>query len=81
MARILDTDYMEQYRLALKAVIQHSGNAYAINYARAGYGMTAGHEVHAQCLYVLSNLAQWRGKEARAAKEILQDIARRSERC
>jgi hypothetical protein len=50
---------------------------YAKSYADAGLagkGMTL-EELKVQCLYVLNNLQQWRGEEAREAKRLLKDYA------
>lgn len=44
---------------------------YAISYARAAARMV-GEELRAQVPYVLSNLQNWRGEEAREAKRILR---------
>ena len=44
---------------------------YAQSYAQAGLGMT-GHELKVQVLYVLNNLAYWKGERARAAKAYLK---------
>jgi hypothetical protein len=51
--------------------VEHYGTTlnYAVNYCKAACGMT-GEELRVQCLYILSNLSQWRhpkAKEVRAA--------------
>ena len=61
---------------ALKVIVKNSHLKplnYAINYAKAGIGMT-GHELHVQCLYVLSNLQYWRGAEAKHTRQLLKDF-------
>ena len=44
---------------------------YAVNYARAGLGMT-GQEAKIQCLYILNNMTAWRGETAKAVRESLK---------
>ena len=67
-----------EYETALQKVINAAAFAkpgaliqYAASYASAGKGMT-GYERHVQCLYILNNLSQWRGEEAKAVKEALK---------
>lgn len=44
---------------------------YAASYARAGIGMT-GEKARVQALYILSNLAYWRGEKAKEVKAALK---------
>lgn len=44
---------------------------YAVNYARAGLGMT-GQEAKVQALYILYNMTYWRGETAKAVRESLK---------
>ena len=48
---------------------------YAVNYARAGLAMT-GHELKVQCLYVLNNIAHWRGETAKEVRNILKEFTK-----
>lgn len=45
---------------------------YATNYLRVLTAMDDNHEAYVQSLYVLSNLATWRGEPARALKAELK---------
>jgi hypothetical protein len=57
-----------------QAIIAAKGpNDYAKAYARAGLGMT-GEEARVQALYIRSNLATWRGEEARKVKAELDRL-------
>lgn len=61
---------------ALKVIVKNShlkALNYAVNYAKAGIGMT-GHELHVQCLYVLTNISYWRGAEAKHTRKLLKDF-------
>ena len=44
---------------------------YAVNYAKYGLRMT-GDELKTQCLYVLNNMAYWRGAEAKFVRTTLK---------
>jgi hypothetical protein len=52
-------------------------NGYAVTYAKAGLRLTGREEQRVQCLYILSNLASWRGSEARLVKEELKKLSNR----
>ena len=46
---------------------------YAVNYARAGIGMT-GREARTQALYILGNITHWRGDEAKQVRASLKHL-------
>jgi len=48
---------------------------YAKSYAHAGISMTDRKMIAVQALYILSNLAGWRGDEARMVKATLKQFA------
>lgn len=48
---------------------------YAATYARAGLPMTDRHEIAVQSMYILNNLAAWRGDDARTTKATLKQFA------
>lgn len=48
---------------------------YAVNYARAGIGMT-GEEARVQALYILGNITHWRGDEAKAVRAALKKFSK-----
>lgn len=70
---------VEDVRQALNRVMEAPDTgftAYAQTYAMAGLQMNmTGEELRVQLLYVLSNLQQWRGEEARATKQVLKSFA------
>lgn len=45
---------------------------YAVNYANAGLYMTCPHEHRVQALYILNNIQQWRGDDAKAVRASLK---------
>jgi hypothetical protein len=48
---------------------------YAINYARAGMGMS-GADARVQALYILNNMSRWRGPQAKLVRESLRVISK-----
>lgn len=46
---------------------------WAVNYARAGIGMT-GRDARTQALYILSNITHWRGDEAKQVRASLKAL-------
>ena len=64
---------------AISAVINESGNPYAVSYAKAlplaaqQYGERG---IKYQIGYILSNLGGWRGERARQAKTALKERAK-----
>ena len=70
---------IEEVRQALDKVMKAPDTgytAYAQSYANAALQMEMiGEELRVQILYVLNNLQQWRGEEARATKQVLKSFA------
>jgi hypothetical protein len=59
---------------ALLVLIQHQEDPalqWCVNYAKYGLACT-GEELNVQLLYVLNNVAQWKGADARACKIVLR---------
>jgi hypothetical protein len=48
---------------------------YAASYAYAGKRMTDREEIRVQALYILGNIAQWRGDEAKMVRDTLKQFA------
>lgn len=62
-------------REALQAIVDHAEEPalnYAVNYAQYGVGLDDSEELRVQCLYVLNNLAYWRGDVAHEVRETLK---------
>jgi len=64
------TDYI----IACRRVLDHCPNPYAKAYASAGL-MLYDHEIPAQCLYILSNLGNWRGEMAKECRATFRRYA------
>jgi hypothetical protein len=47
---------------------------YCMGYAQAGLNMNDPAEIHAQALYMLSNMSYWRGEMAKTVKSSLKEI-------
>ncbi len=61
-----------------RAIVRNKSVAalnYAVNYAKAGIGMT-GREQQVQALYILNNIGNWRGEEAKAVRNALKGYAK-----
>lgn len=69
-AKVAQYSYDECLSLIIKNRNEKALN-YAVNYARAGQGMT-GQEAKVQCLYILNNMTAWRGETAKAVRESLK---------
>lgn len=67
---------MEKFYAACRMVLKSAKDPYAKAYADAGLGLSGAEEIQVQCLYILNNLASWRGDEARATKEIFRAISK-----
>ena len=48
---------------------------YAVAYAEYGMSVTDPHEQKVQALYILNNIANWRGPEAAAVRIALKQVA------
>lgn len=62
---------------ALQMIVDNSKEKslmWAVNYAKAGLCMTDGRELHVQCLYVLNNMQNWRGEQAKQVRSILKSF-------
>lgn len=62
---------LSDFHTACRKVIAARNNpavSYAVGYAEAGLGMTDQESCRVQCLYILNNIAGWRGEEAKAAR-------------
>ena len=65
---------------ALQAISDHAGEKalnYAVNYARYGLGIDDAHELKVQCLYVLGNMAAWRGDLAKEVRATLKEYTKK----
>jgi hypothetical protein len=63
---------------ALRKIVENSGVRalnYAVNYAKYGLSVFNPDELKTQCLYVLNNMANWRGDEAKAVRITLKAFA------
>ena len=47
---------------------------YAVNYAKAGLGMTACELCRVQAMYIVSNITHWRGDMAKKDRVTLKDL-------
>lgn len=72
-----ETDWTNYYH-AMRMVCENSNNNYAKAYAKVGLDLAQHSFAVAQCLYVLSNLAHWRGEQAKATKAVLRDLAKKN---
>ena len=68
-------------KAALEAIVKHQDEKalnWAVNYASAGISMT-GEELRVQCLYVLNNIANWRGGASGAVRKTLKEFTKNKE--
>lgn len=67
-----------QFYEACRAIIaepKDPGNMpYAKTYAKAGLQLTDNKDIKVQCLYIVSNLSHWRGKEAKTIRTLLKKL-------
>lgn len=61
-------DRLFSFRKCCRAVLNNAKDEYAKSYANAGLQLQDHEEVEWQIAYILNNLGQWRGDEARAVK-------------
>ena len=47
---------------------------YAVNYAKAGKRMVLSHEIKVQALYILNNITNWRGPNAKEVRAALKKV-------
>lgn len=71
-----DGHKFSQFRDACRSVLANCKDEYAKAYARAGIELANDAEaMQVQALYILSNVAYWRGDAARGVKRTLNDMA------
>lgn len=67
---------MKEFHDACRTVLRSASDGYAKAYANAGLNMYDREAIRVQCLYILGNLGQWRGDEARATKAIFKKFSK-----
>lgn len=66
-------DRLEFYTTC-KLIANYCPNAYAVAYAKAGLALQGTDAIRCQCLYILSNMASWRGPVASQCRVALKRI-------
>ena len=69
----------EQVHDALKTIMDNQTSKalnYAVVYAAVGVHMI-GEDLCLQCLYILSNMAHWRGEDATKVRQVLKAYTKR----
>lgn len=70
-----------QVHKALGVILDNQGAKalnWCVEYARQGLSMS-GEELRVQCLYVLNNMAYWRGHEAKVVRAVLKEYVKEGE--
>ncbi len=70
----------KQIHEALKVIVasQTKATDWAVNYAKAGLDMH-GEDLRLQCVYILGNIVNWRGEDAKQVRTLLKDFVNRVE--
>ena len=67
----------EKFRECCLIIINNSEKRalkWCVNYAQAGLNLHTNNEIHTQILYILSNMQQWRGEEAKQVRSTLKEL-------
>lgn len=70
-----DTMTNDDFYAACRTVLRSAKDGYAKAYANAGLGLSDEGAISVQCLYILNNLGDWRGEEARATKLVFKQFS------
>lgn len=70
---------LERFHSACNDVVQAADSSkavrYAVGYASHGMRISDDESIRVQCLYILNNIAHWRGDTAKRARAIFKEFA------
>jgi hypothetical protein len=67
---------VKMFHDACRTVLREAKDPYAKSYAQAGLTLASADAIKTQCLYIMSNLATWRGDEARKTKAVFVALSK-----
>ena len=72
-----DYNELQKFHGVCRTIIEHSDAKalnYAVNYAKAGLGMTNANACRVQSMYIKSNMTHWRGDIAKGCRQVLTEL-------
>lgn len=73
----MTTPITRSFHYTCRAILaSEKANGYAKSYAKAGLGLYDNESIRVQCLYILNNIAHWRGENSKECRTTLKRLSK-----